>query len=145
MYANQCVIWGTSLKYTTNNYNYNRLTSLKELIACHPCVLSSGEDGRTYTVYNPRAGGKYKATSPQFLGKLHNQGFSTKEKIRLSGYIAKENLKGNIPPLDSIMKDKNWLEKLPSIPDDPSEKANLLLTGLINLYPIMQIELNFML
>ncbi len=144
MSVNQCVIWGTSFKNPTNNYNYNRLTFLKELIAhSPPRELSLAGDSNIYTVYNPRAGGKYKAHYQQFLGKLHN-GFSEEAKIRLSGWIAKENLKGNIPSLDSIMKDKNWLEKLPSIPDDPSEKANLLLTGLINLYPNMgkKISLN---
>ena len=53
-----------------------------------------------------------------------------KDKIRLSGYIAKQNLLKKIPNLSLIIKDENWLEKLPPIPNI-RERAYLLLEGLV--------------
>ena len=60
-----------------------------------------------------------------------------KKKIRLSGWVAKENLNGRIPNLTEVIKDENWLEKLPPTPDDPAIRADFLLKILVTLYPKM--------
>ena len=69
---------------------------------------------------------------PDIANKIN---INNQEKIRLSAYIAKENLKGNTPSLDSLLRKDNWLEKLPPIPNNPSERIELLLKGLTKLYP----------
>ena len=110
----KCIIWGTELQsmpsYDSSAIGYYRYDSL-------------------------RAGGKYLV--PRIIHDsipiLHEITFE--EKIRLSGYIAKQNLHGKIPPpLDSIMEGENWLEKLPPIPN-PDGRSYLLLKGLTKLYP----------
>ena len=110
--ANQkkCIIWGTALKSMP--------------------LFSSSSIGY-YEYDSPRAGGKYLV--PQ---SVHDSidilfGVTPEDKIRLSGHIAKQNLIGNPPP---IMEDENWLEKLPPI-SNPSERAYLLLEGLVKKYP----------
>ena len=87
-----------------------------------------------FEVYNPQAGGMYRTKYVHFL---HKNAFNNEEKTRLSGWIAKENLRGNTPPtIELVIKDKDSLEMLPPIPN-PGEKADLLLKGLITLYPEM--------
>ena len=88
-----------------------------------------------FEVYNSQAGGLYRADYPCFLSKLYNNYFSNEVKIRLSGWIAKENLNGRIPDLAEVIKGENWLKNLPPVPDDPTIKAGLLLKGLANVYP----------
>ena len=123
--ANQkkCIIWGTDLQ--------SEIKEIKNL------------GGPTkYEYENPRAGGKYLLSFDNHLmnkGKItfldktkRVQELNDKEKVQLSGYIAKQNLLGKTPYLDSIMKDENWLEKLPPIPNY-NERIELLLKGLVSL------------
>ena len=101
---------------------------------CSPYIR--GIKDNQFEVYNPQAGGMYRADYEYFLCKLYDD-FNNEEKMRLSGWIAKENLKGNIPflqPKNNISM-KDVVEKLDSIPDTPDEKAGLLLKGLAALYP----------
>ncbi|MDE0518247.1 MAG: hypothetical protein OXH36_01630, partial [Bdellovibrionales bacterium] len=96
-----------------------------------------------YEVYNPWAGGKYISEELLYFGtelttfdqdnKNISRLLSEDEKIRLSGLIARENLKGNIPSLDKIIKSDDWLEKLLPIPNQ-HERSYLLLEGLVKRY-----------
>lgn len=87
-------------------------------------------------VYNPQAGGIYRADYQYFLCELYDD-FNNEEKVHLSSWIAKENLKGNMPflQLKNNTSMKDVVKKLDSIPDTPDEQANLLLKGLVALYP----------
>ena len=109
---NKCIIWGTEItdiKTTKND---------------------------RYIVDSPSAGGKYMIDLKTYLMASSNEnrlGLDPEKQVRLSGYIAKENLYGKTPYLNSIMEgvsDKKWLEKLPPIPSH-RERAYLLLEGLV--------------
>ena len=91
-----------------------------------------------YELDSPRAGGKY--IVPSFFSKLCSEEqteavFNLNEKLVLSAWIARENLKGHIPDLTSMIGENQreaedyFLNKLPPIPN-PGERANLLLEGL---------------
>ena len=136
----KCLIWGDSLGFVPreqfSQMEKNKYTPYYQIIS---------NDGQKYEYCNPRAGGKYiipytwTRMSPldfkiQDRDKNIIRELINDEKVRLSGYIAQENLKGNIPDLDELMKDDDWLAKLPFIPDQDS-RENLLLKGLINLSP----------
>ena len=86
---------------------------------------------RIYTIDNPRAGGKYDINKNDY-DKIYKPGLymNENEKIRLSGYIAKQNLEGKISNLSSIIKEVDFIETLPPIPS-PKERAYLLLEGLV--------------
>lgn len=101
-------------------------------------VLGSGR-GQQYELDSPRAGGKYIVP----FSFLHNdniksqQGFfDLDEKLVLSAWIARENLRGNIPDLASMIGDNResaedyFMKRLPSVPK-PRERAYLLLEGLV--------------
>ena len=105
----KCIIWGTS-------------ASIKDDI----------RDDHKHIFDSPRAGGKYIVEHQLHLGACRDGlNLSDEEKIQLSGWIAKKNLKGNSPPfLDVILEDENWPKKLPPIPS-PEERAYLLLEGLV--------------
>ena len=142
----KCIVWGTELQSIP-----------KEILGNPPISVNS-----KYEYNSPRAGGKYLLSFENHLmnkGKItfldktkRVQELNDKEKVQLSGYIAKQNLLGKTPYLDSIMEDENWLEKLPPAPDDPDKQANLLLKGLVTLYPgkgksislNVDIEVNFL-
>ena len=98
---NKCIIWGTSL-------------------------LSEREvSNNLYELDSPRVGGKYVIDRQTYIGTLG--GLDDQEKIRLSGWIVKENLRGIVP----LIYGKGWsLEKLPPIPNI-RERAYLLLEGLV--------------
>ena len=116
----KCVVWGVSLKrskFIDPGQNFTGRPSVRV-----------GE--ALYEVYNPRAGGKYKV---EYIIYDFYKEREDEEKIRLSGYIAQENLKGNIPDLDKFLQDSSW-EKLPPVPEQDS-RENLLLDGLIKLSP----------
>ena len=124
----KCIIWGTSLTLKSSTYPDSRTDHT-------PVFRKLSDESRAYEVYNPRAGGKYISENLLFCkGELalgDNRKLTDKEKIRLSGWIAKENLRGNTPPtLESVVKDKNSLEMLSPIPN-PGERAYLLLEGLV--------------
>ena len=136
----KCLIWGDSLGFVTREkflwMEENKYTPYYQIIS---------DDGQKYEYCNPQAGGKYIIPNtwtsispldfkPQDRDTDIPRNLTNNEKVRLSGYIAQENLKGNTPDLDKLMKDDNWLEKLPPIPDQDS-RENLLLKGLINLFP----------
>ncbi len=127
----KCVIWQTPLKGVERHYN---TFSFKDIINEGPCVweIESDRSGPLYRIYNPRAGGKYRTNHQSFSINYFTK---KEEKIQLSAHIAKENLKNRTPALDSLMKDDNWLEKLPPVPDNPSKKVEILLKGLTTLYP----------
>ena len=125
----KCIVLGTPLilKPYTNN-----LDSRMDYV---PVCWKISDENRAYKVYNLQAGGKYISKNLLYCnGELaldSNHKLTDKEKIRLSGWIAKENLRDNTPPvLESVIKDKNSLEMLPPIPN-PSERAYLLLEGLV--------------
>ena len=106
----KCIIWGTPVSSIKANDIRND----------HKHIIDS-----------PRAGGKYEISHEASLGIRDVISLNNKEKIRLSGYIAKQNLIGRTPSLDLIMEGKNWLEKLPPIPANPIERAYLLLEGFV--------------
>ena len=120
----ECVIWKTPLSV------------IKDYEIPIEGAFIRSKDDNLYQIWNPRAGGKYTVSDESLLcfGQQIKP-LENKEKIRLSGYIAKENLKNNIPSLDSLLKNDNWLAKLPPIPNDPSEKVELLLKGLTKISP----------
>ena len=98
----KCIIWGTPLSEESS--------------------LETNSEKNFCTFNSPLAGGKYTAEGMGY-NELNLNG---KEKIRLSGWIAKKNLEGYIPEISKV-----WpLEKLPPIPG-PSERAYLLLEGLV--------------
>ena len=114
---NKCIIWGTPL-----------LQSKEVMPRTFP---------PKWEYDSPRAGGKYCIDERMRLAyhSPRSPSFSKEEKIRLSAYIAQENLNSRIPNLTEVIKDENRLEKLNPTPDDPGEKADLLLKGLAALYP----------
>ena len=83
---------------------------------------------------SPRAGGKY-TVKCSFLD-CEGDIFDEEEKIVLSAWIARENLKGHTPDLTSMIGENRreaedyFLNRLPSIPN-PRERAYLLLEGLV--------------
>ncbi len=92
-----------------------------------------------YELDSPRAGGKYTVLSSFSQLRETNKYkelFNDKEKIVLSAWIARENLKGNVPDLTSMIGDNRrdaedyFLNRLPSKPN-PTERAYLLLEGLV--------------
>ena len=115
----KCVIWQTPLSVIEDNQYSQTLVTRSYIKAI--------QNGELYEIYNPKAGGKYTIS---YKLSLVFRPQDNQEKIQLSGYIAQENLKNNTPSLDSLIKDNNWLEKLPPIPN-PSERAYLLLEGLV--------------
>ena len=110
--TNKCLIWETKLSDETISKRRKGIS-------------------RIYTIDNPRAGGKYKIDEYDY-DKKYTPGLSMNEneKIRLSGYIAKQNLEGKIPDLSSIIKKEDFIETLAPIPN-PKERAYLLLEGLV--------------
>ena len=131
----QCIIWGTPF-FVSEDPFFN--VNIETIANSSPYIkdVTKSETSTKYEVCNPRAGGKYTVSKKLLLGTI--QALDKRditEKIRLSGWIAKENLKGGIPPsLDSII---DQLEKLPPVPDQSNikEKSDLLLAGLTKLYP----------
>ena len=127
----KCIIWGTPLKGIIYHFEQDQEQQ--------PSVCSIDNEMEKYRVCNPRTGGKYiishkltkipiltiKDSTTQEVREINEE-----EKLKISGYIAKENLRRNIPDLDKLMENNNWLEKLPPIPL-PSERAYLLLEALI--------------
>ena len=101
---NKCIIWGTS--------------SYLEKKDERGCIK--------YNIYNLRAGGSYFIS--EFMHSIWLP-LTPEEKIKLSGYIAQENLNKNTPDLDSILE--NQMSKVPKIPDE-DERETLLLKGLVN-------------
>ena len=134
----RCIIWGTPLKCV--NYHLQDQEQRPSVFKVQSRQITNNLfDDTKYYVHNPRAGGKYiishKLTKIPILTIQDSKTqevrkINEKEQLKISGYIAKENLRGNIPDLDKLMKNNNWLEKLPPIPL-PSERAYLLLEALI--------------
>ena len=85
----KCVIWQTPLKWCEGHY---KLLPFKNIINEEACIWEIKPDcsGLLYEIFNPRAGGKYRTNYESLLWKNWLQ---KEEKIRLSGYIAQENLK----------------------------------------------------
>ena len=157
----ECVIWQTSLtSIEDNQYSQTFATGpyIKAIQSGELYEIYNPKAGGKYTVsYKKSFDQKKQAISqnidhhfdfsvtgqdsfffnqdlkPDIANKININ--DNQEKIRLSGYIAKENLKNNIPSLDSLLKNDNWLAKLPPIPNDPSEKVELLLKGLTKISP----------
>ncbi|MBC6415611.1 MAG: hypothetical protein GDA46_04385 [Bdellovibrionales bacterium] len=108
----------------------NQITNKEYCIICWKMIQAEPE-GDKFIFNSPLAGGKYSVDRQEYyqreegLIKLH-----TKDTVRLSGHIAKQNLLDKIPDVSSMMKDTKWLEKLPPIPG-PTERAYLLLEGLV--------------
>ena len=129
----KCIIWGTPLKCV----DYHLQDQEQQ-----PSVCNTDAEGKKYRVRNPRAGGKYiinyRLTKIPFTIQdpttQEIREMNPEEKVKLSGYIAKENLKGNTPDFDKLIEDVDWLANLPPIPDQDS-RENLLLKELINLSP----------
>ena len=132
---NKCVIWGTPL-VGKSDISFDPSQAIKNLINQRPFI--SHQPPVNYTIYNPYAGGLYTLSHKLLVTLPHDfKNSNDKEKIRLSGHIAQENLKNRIPSLDKIMKNQknsHWLNLLPGIPND-EKKAFLLLKGLVSLYP----------
>ena len=141
----KCTIWGISLRKVSSPDEQNQEP--------HPSVFKTQTDPPSndlfsdtkYHVYNPRAGGKY-VINHRWMAKtpileikdskteIYRE-INEEEKVKISAYIAKENLQKNPPPdLDKLMKNRNWIEKLPPIPDEDS-REQLLLEGLLYLAP----------
>lgn len=141
MEQKKCIIWNTSLVPETFINSNNKSSPIKYITDCCPFFYSQNSDiWSAYGVCNPRAGGRY--ISEKLLNYNSNlnifepdlddtRKLDNNEKIRLSGWIAKQNLISNTPPLiESLIQNKESLEKLPPIPN-PSERAYLLLEGLV--------------
>ena len=140
MKHSKCVIWGTPLGVFDPELGDFDLRILPKQF---PLPYIRGPNSKLqYTVYNPRAGGKYIISEEDKLISTEDnyetmkildpdtkdaRKLKVEEKIKLSGYIAQENLKGNIP---SDLR----LTNSPPIPDQDS-RENLLLKGLIKLSP----------
>ena len=125
MSQNKCIIWGTPLR------PFDMTTHLETLSNQLPPPYIKMIEDLNYEVCNPRAGGKYTVEHKTLICQLYNNDLKNEEeKVKLSGYIAQENLRGNTPNLSELIKDNNWLEKLPSTPN-PGERADLLLEGLV--------------
>ena len=100
--------------------------------------ISGGLDPK-YELNSPRAGGKYTVSSsfatPCETNEQKKETFNLKEKLVLSAWIAKENLRGAVPDLTSMIgrndreAEDYFLNKLPPVPN-PWERACLLLEGL---------------
>ena len=134
-----CIVWDTPLKgvKSLSEQDQEKLPSVCSVDNCNKLQ-----------VCNPRAGGKYiilnNEYSKQPIGMEDSRELTTTDKdkrlleckVRLSGYIAKKNLKGNAPTpdLDELMKANDWPKKLSPIPDQDL-RENLLLEGLIHLSP----------
>ena len=102
----KCIIWGTDLQSMP--------------------LFSSSSIGY-YQYDSPRAGGKYLFHTNKTFSL---SGIISVEKLlQLSGWIAKENLKGSSPIINI---DYSWLEKLPPIPNY-NKRTELLLKGLTSL------------
>ena len=162
----KCAIWGTPLKYEKvssatlikegkkNNATPTQKTIFSRLLEndYSPSVQKMLDSNNKYKVYNPKAGGHY-IISGKFLCSVSNSGacnqdrsrrfeLDEKMKIRVSGYIASENLKSlskkdlnvKVPNLDNTITNTNDLEKLPLI-SNQDKKANLLLLGITKLCP----------
>ena len=137
----KCVVWDTPF-YSANDEAFTFFN--KNTNNPPPFFRKLSNLSHKYEVYNPRSGGKYilerwLLPSAEFNivdqdDKNITRKLTDKEKVYLSGYIAKENLKNRIPPIDFITKDNNWIEKLLPIPN-PDKRAILLLKGLISEYP----------
>ena len=136
----KCLIWGTSLdKFVPQTHLSDQNPQGYRSYFKH---LSNRNK---YEIYNLRAGGKYLISATQMKSTTGNnyktvrvldsdnipRDLSESKKVRLSGYIAQENLRGNTPDLDKLMKD-DWPAKLPPIPES-SERRDLLLRGLVKL------------
>ena len=126
----KCIIWGTDLK-----------SAIKEITGSPPISGNS-----KYEFDSPRAGGKYHVSfhicSFGQCDKVYtyskikeHRELNNTEKIRLSGYIAEQNLLGKTPLLDPIVKDENSLKILPLPPDNLDKQSDLLLKGLAKQYP----------
>ena len=137
----KCIIWDTHLYPFDNRWFVN----FKGKAMDYPPYFREKPSGsrHKYEVYNPWAGGKYISEELLYFGteltvfdqnnKNISRSLIEKEKIRLSGWVAKENLKGNIPSIDALIKNDDWLEKLPSIPNQ-HKRPHLLLEGLVKRY-----------
>ena len=113
----KCIIWGTDAFYIKDDE-----------------AIKNDRD----IIHSPRAGGKYIIDHITYLSiGRHPLNLDEQEKVRFSGWIAKQNLSGNTPYLDSLMEgvDIQWLEKLPPIPNNLDERSDLLLKGLAKQYP----------
>ena len=137
----KCIIWGTILKY----YNQEVLQLLPDK---RPPYYKEMPQMDKCEFYNPRAGGKYIISSIQekgfsvagalcILDKNDNlRKLNSKEKVKISGYIAQENLNNNPPDLSKKMQDRNWLNKLLSIHiPDQDKREELLFKGLVKWLP----------
>ena len=139
--THKCIIWGTSL----HSFNSETFGFFYQNFNPPPFFRQLSGAWNKYEVNNPRAGGKYISEELFYIGSeltVFDQGnakntrkLNDEEKVRLSGYIAKENLEGRLPSIDSIVSGNNWIENLPPVPKDPNERTLLLLKGLIKLYP----------
>ena len=136
----KCIIWETPLDL----FSPQKHLSPQNPQGHQPYFKILSNHGDKYEIYNPKAGGKYivgkilgKCSEiPSFKFKIldpdtnFERELNDEEKVRLSGYIAQENLKGVIPNLSSIKEGDNWFSKLPSILN-PSKRAYLLLEALV--------------
>ena len=124
----KCLVWGVRLEH----YSPDIYLSSQNLESDRP-YFKQLHNKNKYEIYSIRAGGKYFISNVQMrsvrLGKM--KAFSESEQVRISGYIAQENLKGKTPNLESIMSSgRDWLNKLPPIPDEDA-RENLILKYLI--------------
>lgn len=120
-----CIIWNTKLR------DVNETTAFSQ---------------EEYEINSPRAGGRYRVSNSiykQFMNmdnSARSKIFNKREKLVLSGWIAKENLKNNIPSFDLMVRDNRresddyFLNRLPPVPIpdlNPGKRAYLLLEGLV--------------
>ena len=121
-----CVIWNTKIRDL--------------------CKTSKFSQEEEYEFNSPRAGGKYRVSNSLYKrfidmdSEKRENIFNQQERLVLSGEVAKENLKGNVPFLDSMIRDNKreaddyFLNRLALIPIpnlNPGERAYLLLEGLV--------------
>ncbi len=136
---NKCVIWGTALtnaiELANEDTRFHPNQGIKDLIHQRPFIYQNRPLFGNYIIYNPWAGGKYTLSRKTFSfvggGRFS---ISEEERIRLSGYVAQENLNNKTPSIDAIMKGDDWLSNLPDIPDE-EERAFMLLKSLKVLEP----------
>ncbi len=135
----KCIIWGVPLDKFSSQVHLSSQNPQGYRPYFRPLSVEN-----KYEIYNLRAGGKYLISGVQMksttshnyetMGVLGSDGnprdLSESEKVKISGYIAQENLRGNTPDLDELTDDKNWIEKLPSAPQT-DEQEILLLRGLV--------------
>ena len=134
----KCMIWGTPLSFCA--FDQFALNEIKEI---QPSYKEQPNQNR-YRICNPIAGGQYYISKTQMKSTRSSEyttmGIEDRdqdhrlltqtEQIRISGFIAQENLNKNIPNLDQIMQSRNWIEAIPEIPN-PTNRAYLLLEGLV--------------